>query len=277
MVVDGGVLPMGRLLLVLRLAGRGLRRRPVEAILALLVMTVATTTLTIGLALRGVTDHPYEQTRAATAGPDAVAGFLSEDGAPPPAAAVDTITHLPGVTAHGPLMPLAHSTLSLGGRSATVEAVGREPGGDPVDRPKLTSGAWVGAGSVVLERGFADALGARVGDHVTLGGRSFRIGGTAVSAALPAYPSSLCHLLCFAGVAPGPHAFDIGLVWLTPADLATVRERTTPLVVYLLDLRLAAPGTASAFAAAHSRFGPESNGPFLLSWPQIREADAGVT
>jgi ABC-type lipoprotein release transport system permease subunit len=269
---------MGRLLLVLRLAGRALRGRPVEAVLALLVMAVAATTLTIGLALHGVTDHPYEQTRAATAGPDAIAGFLSEDGAPPATASVDATTHLPGVTAHGPLMPLAHTTLALGGRTAAVQALGREPGGDPIDRPRLTSGAWVGPGSVVLERGFADALGARTGDQVTLGGRSFQVGGTAVSAALPAYPSSLCHLLCFAGVAPGPHAFDLGLVWLTPADLATVHERTTPAVVYLLGLRLADPSSAPAFAAAHGTLpGPGVTAPFLLSWQQIREADAGVT
>ncbi|MCU7723882.1 ABC transporter permease [Actinoplanes sp. KI2] len=269
---------MGRYLLVLRLARRDLRRRPVEAILALVVLAVAAATLTIGLALHGVTDHPYEQTRAMTAGPDAVAGFLSENGTPPTTASVDTITRLPGVRAHGPMMPLAHTTLALGGHTATVQALGRDPGGDPIDRPKLTSGAWVGAGSVVLERGFADALGARVGDQVTLGGRSFRVGGTAVSAALPAYPSSLCHLLCFAGVAPGPHAFDLGLVWLTPADLATVHERTTPAVVYLLDLRLADPAAAPAFAAAHGTLpGPGTGGPFLLAWQQIRDADAGVT
>jgi putative ABC transport system permease protein len=99
-----------------------------------------------------------------------------------------------------------------------------------------------------------------------------------VSAALPAYPSSLCHLLCFAGVAPGPHAFDLGLVWLTPADLATVHERTTPAVVYLLDLRLADPSAAPAFAAAHGTLpGRGTGGPFLLAWQQIRDADAGVT
>jgi ABC-type lipoprotein release transport system permease subunit len=117
-----------------------------------------------------------------------------------------------------------------------------------------------------------------VGDQVTLGGRSFRVGGTAVSAALPSYPSSLCHLLCFAGVAPGPHAFDLGLVWLTPADLAMVGDRTTPAVVYLLDLRLADPSAASAFAAAHGTLpGPGATGPFMLAWQQIRDADAGVT
>ncbi|MFF5292755.1 FtsX-like permease family protein [Paractinoplanes globisporus] len=269
---------MGRSLLVLRLAWRDLRRRPVEAILALLVMAAATTTLAIGLALHGVTDHPYEQTRSQTAGPDAVAGFLSEGGAPPTTADVDAVTRLPGVTAHGAPMPLAHTTLSMAGRTATVQALGRAPDGDPVDRPLLTSGSWIGAGSVVLERAFADAIGARVGDQVSLGGQSFRVGGTAVSAALPAYPSSLCHLLCFAGVAPGPHAFDLGLVWLTPADLAKVHDRTTPAVVYLIDLRLSDPSSAPAFAAAHGTLpGPGASGPFVLSWQQIRDADAGVT
>ncbi|MFI1994933.1 FtsX-like permease family protein [Actinoplanes sp. NPDC020271] len=266
---------MGRLLLVLRLAGRDLRRHPVDAVLAMLVLVVATTTLTLGLALHGVTDNPYEQTRAATAGPDVVAGFLSEDGAAPSPAAVGAVTALPGVTAHSGPFPLVHTTLSLGGRTATVQALGRTSGGDAVDRPRLTAGSWVGAGSVVLERGFADALGAKVGDQVTVGGRSLRIAGTAVSAALPAYPSSPCHLLCFAGVAPGPNAFDLGLIWLTPDDLATVEDRTTPAVVYLLDLRLSEP--AAAFAAAHGTLpGPGAGGPFMLSWEQIRDADAGV-
>ncbi|MFI5897503.1 ABC transporter permease [Actinoplanes sp. NPDC051513] len=92
------------------------------------------------------------------------------------------------------------------------------------------------------------------------------------------YSSSLCHLLCFAGVAPGPHAFDIGLVWLTPADLAAVHDRTTPSVVYLLGLRLADPSAAPAFAAAHGALpGPGVTAPFVLTWQQIRDADGGVT
>src|SRR4030095_12631641 len=62
--------PMGRLLLISRLAARARRRRPVEAALLLLAIMGATTTLTLGLALHGVTDKPYENTREATAGPD---------------------------------------------------------------------------------------------------------------------------------------------------------------------------------------------------------------
>jgi hypothetical protein len=64
---------VGRVLLVFRLAARNVRRRPAEAALLVLAITAATTMLTLGLALRGVTDHPYERTREATAGPDVVA------------------------------------------------------------------------------------------------------------------------------------------------------------------------------------------------------------
>src|SRR5580698_6241376 len=63
---------MGRLRLICRLAVRDLRRRRVEALLLLVAFTAATTTLALGLALNGVTNQPYLQTRNATAGPDVV-------------------------------------------------------------------------------------------------------------------------------------------------------------------------------------------------------------
>ena len=72
---------MGRVLLVCRLAARDLRRRPAEAALLLLAITAATTTLTLGLVLRGVTDKPYQSTREATAGPDVVASVASRPAA----------------------------------------------------------------------------------------------------------------------------------------------------------------------------------------------------
>ena len=59
---------MGRTLLVLRLAAWDLRRRPADAVLLLLAITAATTTLTLGLVLRDVASDPYERTRDATAG-----------------------------------------------------------------------------------------------------------------------------------------------------------------------------------------------------------------
>src|SRR5580700_2115722 len=64
---------LSRTVLIWRLAARDLRRRPAQAFLLLLAITAATATLTLGLALHGVTSQPYQQTRAATRGPDIVA------------------------------------------------------------------------------------------------------------------------------------------------------------------------------------------------------------
>ena len=64
---------MGRVLLVGRLAVRDLGRRRVEAVLLLVAMMAATTTLTLGLVLREAASDPYQSTREATNGPDVVA------------------------------------------------------------------------------------------------------------------------------------------------------------------------------------------------------------
>ena len=66
---------MGRLALIGRLAVRDLRRRPAQAGLLLIAIMAATTTLTLALALHGVTSQPYQRTRAATAGPDLLAEY----------------------------------------------------------------------------------------------------------------------------------------------------------------------------------------------------------
>ena len=69
---------MGRLVLIARLAVRDLRHRPVETVLVLLAITAAAATLSLGLVLHGVSVGPsYQQTRAATRGPDVVATDIS--------------------------------------------------------------------------------------------------------------------------------------------------------------------------------------------------------
>jgi len=76
----------GQVVLVWRLAARDLRRRPVEALMVFLVIAAAATTLTVALALSGVTNQPYQQARLATAGPDVIA---IEGGGPGPAQPVN--------------------------------------------------------------------------------------------------------------------------------------------------------------------------------------------
>src|SRR5262245_41644209 len=110
---------MGRLLLISRLAARDLRRRPAEGFLLLLAIMAATTTLTLGLVLHGVTDKPYEKTREATAGPDAIA---SVDPTPPelgpqPAnlTALRALANARGVTKSSGPFPVAWTTLTVDG------------------------------------------------------------------------------------------------------------------------------------------------------------------
>lgn len=64
---------MGRLLLICRMGVGDVRHRPASAVLLVLAIVTAATTLTLGLALAGTSNQPYQQTRALTAGPDVVA------------------------------------------------------------------------------------------------------------------------------------------------------------------------------------------------------------
>jgi ABC-type lipoprotein release transport system permease subunit len=224
---------VGRLLLVGRLAARNLRRRPAEAVLLLLAMMAATTVLTLGLVLRGVTDDPYQSTREATAGPDVVASFAPDTylGQPADLAGLEALADAPEVSDHSGPYPVVGAELEADGVSgsrrtprgeevggaAGVWAVGRDPAAASVDQPELTQGSWVRDGGAVVEAGFADALGVGEGDEITLrtrlctpmtpttpeqrcrvvNDRSFRVVGVAVTAAARPYPG-----VCYAPICP---------------------------------------------------------------------------
>ena len=240
---------MGRILLVCRLAARDLRRRPGEAVLLLLVITAAATTLTLGLALHGVpASASYQSTRAATAGPDVVAWGG-------PAARVMALAHAPGVIGHTGPYPVASAVLRTRGLTVPVLAEGRDLAPAPLDQPKLTQGTWVRISGVVIERSFADTLGIRAGDSVTLNGRPFRVAGIAVTAANPTDPPT-----------------SPGLIWLTRADAQSLATSAQPLS-FTLNLKLADPAVAPAFVSAHAA--GDGTG-ILWSWEFIRGLDTQV-
>jgi len=54
---------MSKTVLVGRLAGKDLRRRPVQAALLMVVITAAMAALTLGLLLHAVTSRPYAHVR----------------------------------------------------------------------------------------------------------------------------------------------------------------------------------------------------------------------
>ena len=272
---------MGRILLVCRLATRDLRRHPAQAALLLLAITAATTTLTLGLALHGVTSRPYQQTRAATNGPDVVAYLpvTHQPGhRPGPPAQVTALIRAPGVTGHSGPYPLASAILRVHSITAGVEAEGRGQASAAVDQPKLTAGTWVHPGGVVLERTFAEALGTGTGARITLNGRPFTVAGIAVTAANPPYPN-LCYVSgggCYGNFSRQLSGRDIGLIWMTTPDASQLATAVNPVSTYVLNLRLTNPARAQAFANRYDAalpglhpLGPAS----LATWHGIAAAD----
>ena len=269
---------MGRILLVFRLAARDLRRRPVEAGLLLLAILAATTTLTLGLVLHGITDKPYETTRKATAGPDVVAAA-----SPPrlgaPVTGVKELTNAQGVVGHSGPYPVAPAILGANGHTIVAETEGRDTAPAAVDQPKSIQGGWVREGGVVLEAGFAEALGVGPGDQVTLKpvdfnaesrqaggpGRKFQVTGVAATASAPPYPEQAC----LANLCMGD---DIGLVWLTRADARGFSAPGEP-PMYILNLKLREPAAAPAFVEAHQQ-PPSAEGP---GHPTRRSCSRGKT
>lgn len=295
---------MGKLLLIGRLAGRDMRYRPTQAVLLLLAISAATTVLSLALALHGVTQHPYQQTRAATRGPDVVATFGGggptagptggptipgpQATSPAPLAAARSLTSAPGVTNHGGPYPVASAVLRMGHVAVVAETEGRDQTPAAVDQPKLTAGSWVRPDGIVLERTFAEVLRARVGDRVTLDGRPYTVAGIAVTAASPPYPN-----MCFQPggdcVADMPMTCtgkactalgetlstgDLGLAWATEPDARALASSAAPLG-YIVDLRLKDPATAQVFAAVHgpSQQGPGPGAGQLVAWQSIAYDD----
>ena len=248
---------MGKIVLVSRLAGRDIRRHKAQAVLLLLAITAATTTLALGLALNGVTSHPYQQTRALTNGPDLVAGYGVRLGPGPRPAAVSaaqiqadtsTLTHLSGVTGYSGPFPVASAILRTHGLTVPVQAEGRGQAPAAVDQPKLTAGSWVRPGGVVIERTLAEALGVGVGDRVTLDGRPFTVTGIAVTAAAAPYPNCQdTDCLFTMNTASNLSTLNVGLTWVTEADARALVSPQAPLS-YMLNLKLKDPATAPALA-----------------------------
>src|SRR5215469_3141978 len=298
---------MSRMLLIGRLVARDLRYRPAPAILMVLAITAATTVLSLAFALHGVTNRPYQQTMAATRGPDAVAllggpqgmghvpGHAPQNFGVPTArqirAEARSLISAQGVTGHSGIYPVASVILRMGHVAAPAEAEGRDQAPAALDQPYLTAGSWLQPDGIVLERTFAEALGASVGDRVTLNGRPYTVTGIAVTAASPPYPN-MCYQggggMCVSSlltncnaarcVVAGSNAVlstpNIGLAWLTEPDARSLASKAAPLS-YLLDLKLKDPATAQTFVAAHEYPHPGLAAGQLVPWQSVA-ADDGL-
>jgi putative ABC transport system permease protein len=272
----------GRALLLWRLAASDLRHHVAQAVLLLVAIAAATTVLTMALALNGVTSNPYQQTKAATKGPDVVAYMTSPSQA-------TALGRARGVTASSGPYPVTSAILHAGGRTAGALIEGRSEAPAAVDQPDVLAGSWVRPGGVVLERTFAEALGVGVGGRVTLNGHLFEVAGIAVTAAQPPYPNlcnttvteqqgsvqssaglvtnmqSACWDLTFFGEGPR----SVGLVWMTEPDAVGLTSKADPLQDYALNLKLDDPAGAQGFADAYAA----QSSPIISTWELTATVD----
>jgi putative ABC transport system permease protein len=233
---------------------------------ALLLMMIATTatTLALGLTIRHVSENPFARTRAVTRGPDVVAEYQANPGQPTSLASAvrefRPLLHAPGVVSTAGPFPLALTQLHAPGIDVPVQAEGRDLAPTAIDRPLVTAGHWVQPGGIVVERGFAQALGLRVGQTVRLGSTRFKIVGIALTTAQAAYPAA-----------------EPGLIWLTRAAAATLATSKQPLG-FALDLKLA-PDQTNAFnnSPANNNWGNTEPNSIMIGWQAIREIDYKVT
>ncbi|MGH3402880.1 MAG: ABC transporter permease, partial [Streptosporangiaceae bacterium] len=241
---------MGRLLLIWRLVRGDIRRRWVQALMLVVMIAATTATLTLSLALQGVTDSPFTHTQAATKGPD-VAGLFQPDfhGTAGTLTQFESLAHAPGVIGSSGPFPVTESELTYNGHKVRVHAEGRDRDQATLDQPLLTAGRWTTPDGVVIERSFADVLGVQVGDTIRLGGRALTVSGIAVTTAV---------------------ATSDPLVWVDSSTLLALADRSEPLW-YALNLKLSDPATAGAFAAAQNT--PNAAW-FFESWQGIRADDS---
>lgn len=241
----------------------------------LLVIMAATTTATLGLVLHGETNHPYEQTRVATAGPDVVANILPPTGnatgkvTQQQLSDLNTLAHAPGVVGHSGPYPVTWAVLGAHGLTASAEVEGRDRAPASTDQPRVTEGSWIRNGGVVVERTFAEALGVRTGDSIMLNGRSLNVVGIAVTAAFTPYPE-ICSDGCDLNTAQLSNT-NPGLVWVTQDEARSLSSFEEPLLYYL-NLKLSDPAQAVAFANKHNNLNSAVT-PSLYAWQQISQDD----
>ena len=229
--------------------------------------------LSLAFALNGVNSNPYQQTMAATNGPDVVAqsGNDPSTGVTSPAdlAALVALNHAKGVAAHSGPYPIVGDNGPVGVEmrstdlNTSVQVEGREPGVAAVDQPKVTAGTWIRAGGVVVERSFAETANLRLGQTITLNGHPLRVVGFAVTSAFRGFPGT-------------------SLIWATEATARSLATKADPLS-YVSNLKLpdASPRAVNAFVngfgnGLQPKGGPvDAPTPFLTAWTAVAYDDSG--
>ena len=254
--------------LVTRLAWRNLRHRPWQAVLLLLALCLATSTLSLAMGVSATGDGAWDRAWRATDGSHVRALLLFR---PPAGAAAVTPAELaaaqarlgelaaaPGVVAAGRPVPELTTTGDIAGNRLDLIMLVRDPAPAAVDQPLVTAGRWLDGGDgVVLEDGLAATLGVRPGDTVTVTGQRLPVRGTALTVSFGRYPM-----------------YDPARVWVNAATADRLRAAGATDVAVTIGLRLADPDQAAAFAAAHTGHAVDGRptGIVLDTWQQIRDS-----
>jgi putative ABC transport system permease protein len=171
---------MRPLRLAVRLAARNLRRRPGQALLLLLALTITTGVFGVATSLYGSADAPWDRVWRATRGFN-----VSFNVYHPPDEPGDRAVGVGGPWTH------LYGSIRVGGGDEDLTAEVRGPGPYQVDQPLVTSGRWLGeGGGVVLESGLAATLRAAPGGTVTLQGQPFTVRGVAETFGRGRFPLS---------------------------------------------------------------------------------------
>jgi putative ABC transport system permease protein len=251
--------------LAIRLAARNLRRRPGQALLLLLTLTIATAVLGVATSLYGSADAPWNRVWRTTNGFHVGFTVYHPPDEPGDRALVAELrrrtaqlTSAPGVVAtSGPWTHL-YGSIQIAGGTEDLTAEVRDPGPYQVDQPLVTSGAWLGDGEgVVLESGLAATLHASAGDTVTIQGRPFPVRGVAETVSRGRFPLS-----------------RPAQVWVTPEMAQRLRDLGMTEEGFGLQLRLADPSRAADFVAAHQALTAVPSAspviPSMQTWRQRR-------
>jgi putative ABC transport system permease protein len=259
---------MRSLRLAARLARGNLRRRPAQALLLLLALTIATGVLGVAASVYGSADAPWDRVWRATRGFHVSLGVYHPPDEPGNRAFVQELrgqaarlATAPGVVGVGGPWTHLYGSIAVAGGEEDLTAEIHDPGPYEVDQPLVTSGRWLGeGGGVVLESGLAATLHAGPGDTVTIQGRPFPVRGVAATVSRGRFPLS-----------------RPAQVWVTPETARQLRDLGMTEEGFELQFRLADPGDAAGFVAAHRSL--EATDPsssvisYLETWQQ-RRADS---
>lgn len=225
----------GRMRVIVRQSWRNLRARPGQALLILLATTLATTTLSMAIAVNKTGDDAWNRVWRASRGADltASAGYsaaaIPADASPTWAyQQLSRLKQTPGVAATaGPWSELKTQG-QIGVATVDLSVQVRDPQPAALDQPIVTSGRWLGQREgVVLEDGLATILHVRPADTVTIAGRRLVVLGTALAVSAPRYRPS-----------------HLGYAWVDRQTGGVLQSAAARFQTAVMPIRLSNPATA---------------------------------